>query len=224
MEITDRKKILVLGVGAQGSAAAKRLDKEDGVAEIICADYDKKAVDELVKTLTKARGVTVDAHDKASIVAAAEGVDLILNALPLECTKNVLEAAIQVKANYQDYAGTTSLHEDWVENYRIQLEEYGPRFAEIGRLAIIGTGSAPGLICAATRHTMRYLDTCDTIYNIVWEGVSPKRFLPFWWSPVTALHDMSEEGYAMIDGELVRTPAYGLPIQRQYDYMDREIT
>ena len=39
----ELKKILVLGVGAQGSAAAKRLDEDPGVAEIICADYDKKA-------------------------------------------------------------------------------------------------------------------------------------------------------------------------------------
>lgn len=218
------KKILVLGVGAQGSAAAQRLDENPGVSEIICADYDKKAVDNLVKNLTKATGVQVDATSKDSIVKAAQGVDLILNALPLEWTKNVLDAALEVKANYQDYAATTSLHEDWVESIRIQYREYGPKFEAIGKTALIGTGSAPGLICAATRNAMRHLDTCDTIYNIVWEGVEAKRFQPFWWSPITALHDMSEEGYAMIDGELVRTPGFGLPITRKYDYMDREIT
>ncbi len=65
--------------------------------------------------------------------------------------KNVLEAALAVEAHYQDYAGTVALHPDWVENYRIQFEQYGPRFEAINRLAIIGTGSAPGLICAATR-------------------------------------------------------------------------
>ena len=37
------KKVLVLGVGAQGSAAARRLDEEPGVSEIICADYDQQA-------------------------------------------------------------------------------------------------------------------------------------------------------------------------------------
>ena len=37
------KKVLVLGVGAQGSAAAKRLDLEPNVEEVICADYDPKA-------------------------------------------------------------------------------------------------------------------------------------------------------------------------------------
>ena len=167
----NKKKVLVLGVGAQGSAAARKLDREPDVSEIVCADIDRTAVDSLVSELTKATGATVDAHSKDSIVEAARGVDLILNGLPLECTKNVLDAALEVKANYQDYAATTSLDEDWVESIRIQYDVYGPRFKEIGRLAIVGTGSAPGLICAATRDAMRYLDTCDTIYNIVWEGL-----------------------------------------------------
>lgn len=218
------KKVLVLGVGAQGSAAARRLDAEPNVEQIICADRDKSAVDNLVKTLSKAVGTTIDAHDKDSIVAAARGVDLILNGLPLECTKNVLDAALEVKANYQDYAATTALHEDWVESIRIQYDVYGPKFAEIGKLALVGTGSAPGLICAATRDAMRYLDTCDTIYNIVWEGVEAKRFLPFWWSPVTALHDMSEKSYAFVDGKLIRLEAFEHPIKRKYEGMDREIT
>ena len=78
------KKVLVLGVGAQGSAAAKRLDLEPNVEEVICADYDMKAVENIVGSIKKGRGVQVDAHDKDSIVAAAQGVDLILNGLPLE--------------------------------------------------------------------------------------------------------------------------------------------
>jgi saccharopine dehydrogenase-like NADP-dependent oxidoreductase len=105
--------------------------------------------------LKKARGALVDAHDKDSIINAARGVDLILNALPLECTKNVLEAALAVQANYQDYAATTALHDDWVESIRIQYDVYGPKFAAIGKLALVGTGSAPGLICVATRDAMR---------------------------------------------------------------------
>ncbi len=218
------KKVLVLGVGAQGSAAAKKLDLEPNVEEIVCADIDSDAVENLVKALRKARGTTVDAHDKNSIVKAAEGVDLILNGLPLECTQNVLEAALEVKAHYQDYAATTALHEDWVESIRMQYEVYGPKFEAIGKLALVGTGSAPGLICAATRDAMRYLDSCETIYNIVWEGVEAKRFLPFWWSPVTALHDMSEKGYAFEDGKLVRLEAFDHPITRQYDGMEKEIT
>lgn len=71
---------------------------------------------------------------------------------------------------------------------------------------------------------MRYLDTCDTIYNFFWDNVAAKRFQPFWWSPITALNDMSEVGLAFVDGKLIETPAYGWPVKRKYDYMDREVT
>lgn len=242
------KKILVLGVGAQGSAAARKLDAEPNVGEVICADYDPKAVESIVKTLKKGKGMQVDAHDKDSIVKAAEGADLILNGLPLECTKNVLDAALEVKANYQDYAATTELAEVWTsseeakndksenphfedpdteswwQSIKALYEVYGPKFEAIGKLALVGTGSAPGLICAATRNAMKYLDSCETIYNIVWEGCIAKRFLPFWWSPITALTDMSEMALAFENGKLINTPAFGRPINRRYEYMDEEIT
>jgi saccharopine dehydrogenase-like NADP-dependent oxidoreductase len=222
------KKVLVLGVGAQGSTVAQRLDEEAGVDEIICADYDPKAVEELVKILKKARGLAVDASDTNSIIAAAQGVDLIVNALPLIFGKNVLDAAVAVKANYQDFAAaegmfTGSLDDDWVEGIRYMRTEYGAKFREAGTLAVVGTGSAPGLICAATRVAVRELDTCDTIYNIAYEGVEAKRFQPFWWSPLTALSDMSEDAFAYVDGEIVRTPAFGLPVYRKYDYLDEEV-
>lgn len=241
------KKVLVLGVGAQGSAAARKLDTEPNVSEIICADFDMDAVEHVLQSVKKGRGAHVDAHKIDSIIAAAEGVDLILNGLPLECTQNVLDAALAVKANYQDYAGTTALAElwknseeskkpynhpkfedpateEWYYSIRALYDIYGPKFEAIDRLALFGTGSAPGLICAATRNSMKYLDTCDTIYNIVWEGAIANRFQPFWWSPVTALTDMSEMALAMKDGTLVNTPAFGLPMKRQYDYMDEAIT
>lgn len=222
------KRVLVLGTGAQGTTTAKRLDQEPAVDEIICADYNKAAVDELVGTLKKARGVQCDAHDLDSIIQCAQGVDLIVNALPLEFGKNVLDAALQVKANYQDFASTTAFDEDvilgWIRGMKHQLKVYGPKFEAIGKLAIIGTGSAPGLICCATRDAMKHLDTCDTIYNFVWEGAEAKRFQPFWWSPETALEDMSEPAYTYENGELILRPAFEDPIVRQYDYMDHPVT
>ncbi|MDI9493499.1 MAG: saccharopine dehydrogenase NADP-binding domain-containing protein [Bacillota bacterium] len=217
------KKILILGVGAQGSTVARRMDEEPKVAEIICADYDEKAVNELVKDLKKARGMKIDASKIEEIVAAAKGVDLIINALPLAFGPNVLEAAIEAKTNYQDFAATDALTDNWVDGIKLMYTEYSRRFAENGKTAIIGTGSAPGLICVVARNAMRYLDTCETIYNIVYEGVEAKRFLPFWWSPITALSDMSEDAYAYVNGEIIRTKPFSDPIYRKYDYLDEEV-
>ncbi|MCQ2547268.1 MAG: saccharopine dehydrogenase NADP-binding domain-containing protein [Clostridia bacterium] len=239
------KKVLVLGVGAQGGAAARRLDVDPAVDSIICADYDMDAVNELVADLKKATGAKVDAFSIDSIVEVAQGVDLILNALALTFNPNVMEAALIVKADYQDYNGTDILYEEWdacelakdypipdglsvetqrwVKSYYYMYKVIGPKFEKIGKLALFGTGSAPGTICVATRETMKYLDSCDTIYNIVWEGVSPKRFQPFWWSPITAMLDMSDPAIAFENGRIIDTGAFSRPIKRQYDYMDKEI-
>ncbi len=219
----SKKTIMVLGLGAQGFAAARCFDKEPAVEKIICADADPSALKQ-VDRLEKGIAVQVDAADKDSIVEAARGVYLLVNAMPLSFTPNVMDAALEVGAHYQDYAASTAFAKEWVDSIHRQFEEYGPKFEKAGLLALVGTGSAPGLICAATRNAMRYLDSCETIRNMVWEGVIAKRFQPFWWSPEVAIEDMSELSYAYIDGKLIRREPYTHEIKRHYDSMSREIT
>lgn len=217
-------KILVLGTGAQGSIVAKKMDEEAKVDKIICADSDHKAVDELVKLLKKAEGLYVDASDVNSIIKAAEGVDLIVNALPIRFAPNVLDAALAVKANYQDFASTDVLDEWWPKCIEIMYEDYGKKFKEIGKMAIIGSGSAPGMMCVVTKSSMREVDTCDDILMMVYEGVEAKRFLPFWWSPFTALSDMIDPTFALKDGVLVETEPHSLPVTRHFKGCEKEVT
>ena len=219
------EKILVLGVGAQGSTVARRLDEEPGVRQIVCADYDEKAVAGLVKLLKKATGVRVDASNPQEIVQAAKGAGLIVNALPLEYGKQVLEAAIEVRAAYQDFSAPTNIldgdpDENWVEGIKIMYGDYGKRFKEIGKTAVTGTGSAPGLICVAARRAVRELDSCHTINMFVYEGAEAKRFQPFWWSPVTALLDMKDRGYAFKNGRLIRTEAFSGAVKRKFPELE----
>lgn len=217
-------KILVLGTGAQGSTVAMKMDEEAKVDKIICADSDHKAVDELVKTLKKAEGIYVDAADVKSIIKAAEGVDLIVNALPIRFAPNVLDAALAVKANYQDFASTDVLDEWWPKCIEIMYDDYGKKFKEIGKMAIIGSGSAPGMMCVATKSSMREVDTCQDILMMVYEGVEAKRFLPFWWSPFTALSDMIDPTFALKDGVLVETEPHSLPVTRHFKGCEKEVT
>ena len=67
------KKLLLLGAGAQGSTVAKRMNEEPNVSEIICADYDEKAVKEMERTLEKATALKLDATRVENIVQAAKG-------------------------------------------------------------------------------------------------------------------------------------------------------
>ncbi len=217
------KRILILGSGAQGSTVAKRMDEEPDVAEIICADSDKKAVDDLTGMLKKARPLQIDARKVENIVEAAAGVDLIVNALPMAFGRIVLEAALQAKTNYQDFAAADDPAIDWVEGIRVMLTETSGRFKAIGKTALISTGSAPGIICVTARDAMRSLDSCETISMFVWEGVKAKRFLPFWWSPEVAYADMADEAFPYINGEIVASQPFELPVTRRMKGTDREI-
>jgi saccharopine dehydrogenase-like NADP-dependent oxidoreductase len=215
--------ILILGVGAQGSTVAKRMDEEPNVTEIICADYDEKAVKELTKILKKGKPLQIDARKVENIVKAAEGVDLIVNALPMAFGRIVLEAAIQAKTNYQDFAAADDPGIDWVEGIKQMLTTTSDRFKDIGKTAVISTGSAPGIICVAARATVRHLDSCETINMFVWEGVKSKHFLPFWWSPEVAYADMSDDAFPFINGKITESKPFELPVMRKFKGDDREI-
>jgi saccharopine dehydrogenase-like NADP-dependent oxidoreductase len=217
------KKILVLGVGAQGSTVAKRMDEETNVSEIICADYDEKAVKELCKLLRKGTPRQIDATKVENIVAVARGVDLIVNALPMAFGRIVLDAALEARTNYQDFAAADTPDIDWVEGIKQMLTVTSDKFKAIGKTALISTGSAPGTICIAARDAMRYLDSCDTINMYVWEGVKAKRFLPFWWSPEVAYADMADDAFPFINGEIVASKPFDLPVFKQFAHDERVI-
>jgi len=217
------KRLLILGVGAQGSTVAKRMNEEPNVSEIICADYDEKAVDEMGRTLDKAKAVKLDAGKVENIVKAARGVDLIVNALPLRFGENALRAALEAKANYQDFAAGEFKDIDWVEGIKLMLTQWSVRFKEQGLSALMSTGSAPGLANVITREAVEALDSCDTIEIHVYEGVWANRFLPFWWSPEVALQDMGDEAYCYENGEILATEPFSRPMYMNFRGIDKII-
>lgn len=213
------KKVLVLGTGAQGTTVAKRLQLEPKVDKIILADYDEAAVKELAAELDKAEAFFCDASKKENIMPLIEGCFMVVNALPLAFGKNVIDAALEAKCNYQDFAAPEGFEDTWEKCMYRLLGDYNKKFKEAGLLGIMGTGSAPGTMCVVARDTMKDIDECDTIFMNVYEGVEAKRFQPYWWSPVTALNDMDDLPVAWIDGKMVNTKPFSLPIERTYDYV-----
>ncbi len=213
------KKVAVLGTGAQGTTVVKRLDLEPNVDKIVCADYDEAAAKELAASLNKVEGRFCDASDKAQVADLIKGCDLVVNALPLAFGINVIEAALEAKCNYQDFAAPEGFEETWEKCMYKLLTEYNEKFKEAGILGIMGTGSAPGTMCVVARETMKDIDECDSIYMLVYEGVEAKRFQPYWWSPVTALADMDDLPVAWIDGRMYNTKPFSFPIERTYDYV-----
>ena len=217
------KKILLLGAGAQGSTVAKRMNEEPNVSEIICADYDERAVKEMERTLEKATALKLDATRVENIVQAAGGVDLMVNALPIVLAPNALKAALEAEVHYQDFAAAEFEGLDFDKGIELLLSEWNDKFQAKGLSALMSTGSAPGLANIITRETTEKMDTCDTIQIHVYEGVWAKRFLPFWWSPEVALGDMSCPAYCYEDGQMKETEPFSGAMWMNFRGIDRTI-
>ncbi len=217
------KKVMIIGVGAQGSTIAKRLNEEENVSQIICADYDLKAADELGKTLEKATAVQVNASDVKDIINAADNADIIVNGLPIQFNMNVMEAALAIGACYQDLCMTYLEGKTSVEATRFIFTEQDKKFKEKGALAVTNTGSAPGLVNVVVRETVELLDSCDSIEMNVYEGVWSKIFIPFWWSPEVAFEDMGENPTRFENGKFVQTEPFANPVMIKFKGVDKEI-
>lgn len=224
------KKVMVCGCGAQGSTICRKLDQEACIEEIICADYNFAAAEAVCRQMKKGTPKKVNAANVDEIVAAAQGCELIVNVMPLEYGVNMLQAAIRLKASYQDLSACENItevmdvdeYDRWVAGIQCMYTTYGAKFAANNTTAIIGTGSAPGVMCVMARKAVQELDSCDTLAMMVYEGVEAKRFIPFWWSKDVALADMQEDAFAFEDGEIVRTKPFSRPIYRTWPEMGNE--
>ncbi len=217
------KTILVLGTGAQGSAVARLLEKEPNVEKIICADYDMKAAEILATDLSKAVAVQVNAKNVGDIVKIGQGVDIIVNGLPISFNMTVMNAALELKANYQDLCMTEIEGMDVVDSTRYMFTEMDSQFKKAGALAITNTGSAPGLVNVLVRELSEMFDSVDSIEMNVYEGVWSKKFIPFWWSPDVAFADMGETPVQFQNGKHIRTEVFGNPVMMKFPGIDKEI-
>ncbi|MDC7126580.1 MAG: saccharopine dehydrogenase NADP-binding domain-containing protein [Spirochaetales bacterium] len=217
------KRVMIMGTGAQGSAIAKLLDKEPNVSEIICADYDLKAAEDLGNSLSKAKAVKVNAKDVDDIVKAGEGVDIIVNGLPINFNLTVMEAALKLKACYQDLCMTDIKGMNSIESTKYMFSEMNKRFSEAGALAITNTGSAPGLVNVLVREITEKFDTVESIEINVYEGLWSKKFVPFWWSPDVAFMDMSEKPIRFSNGKHIETKQFDNPIFMSFPGVDHQV-
>ncbi len=204
------KKVMVLGVGAQGSTIAKRLNEEPYIEEIICADYDKKAVEVMDKTLSKAKGVVVNARNVDDIIKAAKGCELIVNGLAPDFNMNIMDAALKVGACYQDMASGPVSDMGFIDAVK-RVFGRSKEFEKAGLTALVNTGSAPGFANVLTRESVDMLDSCDSIEISVYDGIWSNRFIPFWWSPQTAFGDMAAESVTYKGGEFIKNKPFNNP-------------
>jgi len=149
-------KILVVGTGGVGAAAAAVAQKRDFFERMTFADLDPARPQALVDRLDDGRfaAAQVDASDQASVAALAREHDTVLNATDPRFNMPVFEAAFETRCTYLDMA--MSLSEPGLLLGKLQLDQH-ERWAEAGLLAIVGIGVEPGLSDVFARYAADHL-------------------------------------------------------------------
>jgi saccharopine dehydrogenase-like NADP-dependent oxidoreductase len=149
-------KVLVVGTGGVGAAAAAVARKRDFFERMTFADLDPARPQALVDRLDDGRfaAAQVDASDQASVAALAREHDTVLNATDPRFNLPVFEAAFETRCTYLDMA--MSLSEPGVLLGQRQLDQQ-KRWADAGLLALVGIGVEPGLSDVFARYAADHL-------------------------------------------------------------------
>lgn len=150
-------KFLVLGGGAQGSAAAFDLCRRDAVASVTLADLCADKVRPFLRPHLGGKLETraVDAEDAEQVRAAMEGVDAVLCALPYYFNAPVTRAAIDAGVHYCDLGGNTRIV--------FEQKELDGEARDAGVSVIPDCGLAPGLVNVLARAAIDGLDEAHTV-------------------------------------------------------------
>ena len=141
-------RVLVIGAGGVGAAAATVAARRDFFERMVLADVDQARARAAADRTGDPRfaAAAVDASDPAAIaqLARAERADAILNAVDPRFNPAIFEAAFDADCIYLDMAMTLSDAERGVKLGDAQLEQ-ADRWEEAGQLALLGIGVEPGL-------------------------------------------------------------------------------
>ena len=149
-------KVLVVGTGGVGAAAAAVAQKRDFFERMTFADLDPARPQTLVDRLGDERfaAAQVDASDQASVAALAREHDTVLNATDPRFNMPIFEAAFEARCTYLDMA--MSLSEPGLLLGKLQLDQH-ERWADAGLLALVGIGVEPGLSDVFARYAADHL-------------------------------------------------------------------
>ena len=206
------KKVLVIGAGAQGGPCVSILAGEEGVEKILIGDIDLDLAQKVASKISshKIEAFKLDANSKADIIAAAEGVDVVINLTHLKFNDIIMSAALAAKTHYVDTASDTPFLEDWISGDDLNLHH---EFKSIGKTALAGCGFAPGIANVLTRHACDQLERVEKIIIRVGRKSpsSADEVISEWkptWSPEILLEDYSEPPMLLIDGKYTQVPIF----------------
>lgn len=160
-------RILVVGAGGVGSAAARIAARRPFFEHLVMADYDLARAQAAVDAVRDPRfsAAQVDASDAASVARLARdsGATHVLNAVDPRFVMPVFEGAHAAGADYLDMAMSLSRphpERPYAEcGVKLGDEQFAvaDRWAADGRLALVGIGVEPGLSDVFARYAADHL-------------------------------------------------------------------
>ncbi|HII71221.1 TPA: hypothetical protein HA265_00520 [Candidatus Woesearchaeota archaeon] len=196
-------KVLLIGAGSVGYVLTRFLSKDKNISRIICATVDIKRAKETIDTKDrKIKLINLDASEKDALVNAAKGVDVIINAGIPDINEIIMQAALEVKADYMDLCS----HLKDLKNPE-QLK-YHKRFKKAGLTALINTGVAPGITNLIARDLADKLDSVTKIKIRLLEEQKASEFVPSWSVSVT-LDELSSQPLNYSKGKFKLVTPFG---------------
>ena len=160
-------RILILGAGGVGSAAALIAARRTFPTHVVLADYDLVRAEQAAAATKDARFVAaqVDASDQSAIEAliAAERIDAVLGSTDPRFTMPIFRAALASNIHYLDMAMSLSRPHpsDPYNKTGLKLgdEQFAlaDEWAASGKLALVGIGVEPGLADIFARYAFDHL-------------------------------------------------------------------
>lgn len=151
-------KVLVLGAGGMGSAAALTTAGFPFVDSVVVGDLNRDAAERLAASIgDKASAVQIDVSDPLKLDTLFKNVDLILNTVGpfYRFGVPVLKAAIQAGKHYAD------INDDWQPT--LEMLALNDSASAAGVTAVIGLGASPGISNMLALTAARHLDSVDVL-------------------------------------------------------------
>jgi saccharopine dehydrogenase-like NADP-dependent oxidoreductase len=193
------KRVVILGgAGAMGRIMALDFLRTSGNGlHIVVADRDLSALRKI-----PVEGVHVDVTDPKSLRRALDGAYATIASLPYRYNLDAMRGALEAGAHYIDLGGL----------FHITREQLAlaSQFARRGVMAILGMGSAPGIVNVLARLASRRMTRVREIHVLV-GGVDHTRFrrmppLEFGYSADTLLDEFTMPSAVFRDGKFKMIP------------------
>ena len=151
-------RMLVLGGGLMGRAAAYDLCRQPDVDSVVIADIDAAKAAEAagVARCEAAKPIELDVRDRAAVLKAMREADAVLGAVSYTVNLELSKLAIEAGTHWCDMGGNNT-----VVAAQLKLDEDA---RSAGVSIIPDTGLAPGMVCPLVMHGVRWMDEAETVH------------------------------------------------------------